>query len=1031
MNLTQAAIEKDRITATILVLILIAGMMTFLNMPRAEDPGFIIRTAMVLTYFPGASPERVEMLTTDKLEKVIMEMPEIDFVNSESKTGASVIFVNIKKSYTEMRPIWDKLRRKVERARGELPDGVIGPFVNDEFGDVFGTIITITGEGYNYAELKEIADNVRDELLLIEEVAKVDIYGDQDERIFLEFSDTKLANLGLTSAQLIQLLSSQNIIIPGGDVTTDDEKIVLEPTGSYQTVEDLGNTLIKLPGRQNLLYLEDVVNIHRGYIDPPTSLVRSSGEPALALAMSLREGGNITLLGDKVKQTVRRLQERYPIGIEFDVVAFQAQHVERKVKNFTGSLIQAVIIVLVVMLVFLGFRTGFVVASLVPMAMIMGIFIMGLFNIGLDQMSLAALIISLGMLVDNAIVMTESIMVQMSEGKNTISAAIDSARELRIPLLTSSLTTAAAFLPIYLAESETGEYTAPLFKVVTITLLSSWILSLTMIPFLSVKFLRLKKKSTGAAFDSNFYKKYRQFLLAILKHPVITLGTTVVVFLLIMQGFRIIPNIFFPQNDKAIYTAELEFPIGTPIEKTAAMVKDVESMMRDRLLANLENQPEGILNWSTYIGEGAPRFVLNYNPQPARPEYAVLLVNATSMGATEFLIRETENYCFLNYPDLTTDIKLLPIGPPPMAPVAVRISGKEQNTIFKIAEIVKRKLSEISGTKNIRDDWGQRTKKLLVSVNQPRALRAGVSNQDIAVSLQTALSGIEITQYRESDKVIPVTLRSTTALRHDIGKLETINVYSQATGQNVPLNQVAEVEVIWQPAKILRRDRLKTVTVECDVTDKNTPIAVSQEMDEWLRKEKTGWEVGYKYGLGGELESSVEANQSISDKLPIAMLIIILLLVFQFNSIRKPIIILLTIPMGLVGVVIGLVVLRSYFGFMTFLGVISLAGVVINNAIVLLDRIQIEIQENQLPPQKAIMEAAQRRLRPIFLTTATTIGGLIPLYFGGGPMWEPMAVAIIFGLGFATLLTLGLIPVLYAVFFRVGFKSFKLADESL
>jgi len=826
-------------------------------------------------------------------------------------------------------------------------------------------------------------------------------------------------------------LSSQNIIIPGGDVTTENEKIVLEPTGSYQTVEDLGNTLIKLPGRQNLLYLEDIVNIHRGYIDPPTSLVRSSGVPSLALAMSLREGGNITLLGDKVKQTVRRLQERYPIGIEFDIVAFQAEHVEKKVKNFTGNLIQAVIIVLVVMLVFLGLRTGFVVASLVPMAMIMGIFIMGLFDIGLDQMSLAALIISLGMLVDNAIVMTESIMVQMSEGKKTLQAAIDSARELRIPLLISSLTTAAAFLPIYLAESATGEYTAPLFKVVTITLLSSWILSLTMIPFLSVKFLKLQKKATGQSYNSGFYKKYRGFLLGLLKHPAISLVAAVIILFVVMQGFQFIPNIFFPKNDKAIYTAELEFPIGTPIEKTSAMVKEVESMMQERLMANPDHQPEGILNWSTYIGEGAPRFVLNYNPQPARPEYAVLLVNATSQKTTEYLIRETENYCLMNYPDLRTDIKLLPIGPPPMAPVAIRISGKDQDIIFKIAEQVKEKLDGIPGTRNIRDDWGQRTKKLLVSVNQPRALRAGVTNQDIAISLQTALSGIEITQYRETDKVIPVTLRSTTALRHDIAKLETINVYSQTTGQNVPLNQVAEVQVVWQPAKILRRDRLKTVTVECDVTDEITPIAVSQEMDNWLRKEKISWDVGYKYGLGGELESSVEANQSISDKLPIAMLLIVLLLVFQFNSIRKPIIILLTIPMGLIGVVIGLLVMRSYFGFMTFLGVISLAGVVINNAIVLLDRIQIEMVENNLSPQKAVIEAAQRRLRPIFLTTATTIGGLIPLYFGGGPMWEPMAVAIIFGLGFATLLTLGLIPVLYSVFYRVKFKDFVWAEKSV
>jgi multidrug efflux pump subunit AcrB len=360
-----------------------------------------------------------------------------------------------------------------------------------------------------------------------------------------------------------------------------------------------------------------------------------------------------------------------------------------------------------------------------------------------------------------------------------------------------------------------------------------------------------------------------------------------------------------------------------------------------------------------------------------------------------------------------------------MAPVQIRISGRDLDQIFKIVESVKTKLSEVIGTKNIRDDWGTRIKKLIVEINEARAQRAGVSNQDIAISLQTALTGIDITQYRELDKVIPVTLRSMAAQRQDIGKLETINVYSQASGQNVPLSQVAGVNIVWQPAKILRRDRLKTVTVECDVTSQTTPIAVSQELDQWLKKEKTNWEVGYKYGLGGELESSVEANQSISEKLPIAALLIILLLVMQFNSIRIPTIILLTIPMGLIGVVIGLIVMRSYFGFMTFLGVISLAGVVINNAIVLIDRIKTEIEEHKRNAQDAIVESGQRRLRPIFLTTATTIGGLIPLYLGGGPMYEPMAVAIIFGLGFATLLTLGLVPVLYSLFFRINFKNYQ------
>jgi multidrug efflux pump subunit AcrB len=669
-------------------------------------------------------------------------------------------------------------------------------------------------------------------------------------------------------------------------------------------------------------------------------------------------------------------------------------------------------------------RTGIVVASLIPMAMIMSLLVMSFFKIGLDQMSLASLIIALGMLVDNAIVMSESIMVQMRAGKKAVAAAVDSAKELRIPMLTSSLTTAAAFLPIYLAESGVGEYTAPLFKVVTITLLSSWILALTMTPLLCSRFLKVKPAPEGNPYDSGFYRRYRSVLLALLRRRGLTVLGTLALFILVLQGFRFLPNIFFPPNDKPVYTAEFELPSGTPIERTEELVTQIESFMADSLMAG-EAREDGIVNWSTYMGEGAPRFVLNYNPEPARPEYAVMAVNATSLEVADRLISRTERFCFDTFPDLRTDIRLLPIGPPPIAPVEVRISGKDMDEVFSIADKVKARLAEVPGTKNIHDDWGTRTKKLIVNVNQARAKRAGVTSRDIAISLQTALTGIEATQYREDDKVIPVTLRTEEAERHDVGKIETINVYSQATGRSVPLNQVADVEVVWQPSKVLRRDRLKTVTVKCDVTEETTPIKVSGIMDTWLAGERETWDVGYKYGLGGELESSVRANDSIMDKLPIAALIIVILLVAQFNSIRKPFIILTTIPLGLIGVVIGLLVARSYFGFMTLLGIVSLAGIVINNAIVLLDRIRIEIEEHGREPARAVVEAAQRRMRPILLTTATTMGGLIPLWVGGGPMWETMAIAIIFGLAFATALTLGVVPVLYSILYRVKFNDFR------
>ena len=519
MNITRAAIEKSRVTFIALFVILLAGIQTYQTMSRDEDPGFIIRTALVLTYFPGASPQRVEDLVTDKLEKVIQEIPQLDFVNSISRTGVSEVYVNIQESETRMRPIWDDLRRKVERGSRQLPNGAIGPFVNDEFGDVFGTIVTIIGEGFEYAELKDVADQVRNELLLIREVAKVEIQGAQEERVFVEYNNARLAELGLSAIQLSNILESQNVVLPGGDINTGDERIALEPSGNFESVEELKRTVINLPGNSELVYLQDIARVYRGYVDPPANKVRASGEPALSLGISLRQGGNLIVLGQEVQRTIKRLQGRYPIGIEFDFVAFQPAIVDRKVNDFVSNLLQAVVIVIVVMLVSLGLRTGLVVSSLIPMTMVMSLLVMGALGIGLDQMSLAALIIALGLLVDNAIVMSESILVGMGTGKRALDAAVEAAGELRIPLLTASLTTAAAFLPIYLAESATGEYTAPLFKVVSITLLCSWVLSLTMIPMLCVLFMRVKSQPQEESFASGAYRGYRRFLLSALRHP--------------------------------------------------------------------------------------------------------------------------------------------------------------------------------------------------------------------------------------------------------------------------------------------------------------------------------------------------------------------------------------------------------------------------------------------------------------------------------------------------------------------------------
>ncbi|MEE8218668.1 MAG: efflux RND transporter permease subunit, partial [Vicinamibacteria bacterium] len=581
---------------------------------------------------------------------------------------------------------------------------------------------------------------------------------------------------------------------------------------------------------------------------------------------------------------------------------------------------------------------------------------------------------------------------------------------------------AAAFLPIYLAKSSTGEYTAPLFKVVTIALLCSWLLALTVTPLLCVTFLRVRGNPEAASFDTPFHRRYRAGLLGGLRRPWLALGAVVGLLVVAFVGMGQLPFIFFPPSDKSTFTVALELPLGTSIERTEEVAREVNAFV-DRELRVTDERPEGVLNWGTWIGEGAPKFELAYNPEPPSPNYAFLLVNSTSRETLLGLIPRLEAFCRDTFPDLEMTAHPLGIGPPIEIPIEVRLSGDDTEKLFGLVDRVRAYLRSIAGTKTVRDNWGLRTKKLVVRIDEPRALRAGVTNEDVAVSLQAMLSGFETTQFREADKVIPVTLRSVAADRQDLGKLETLNVYSQATGRSVPLKQVAEVEVAWEASRVYRRDRIRTVTVESDVQAGTTAAAAIAELRPWLEEESRGWDLGYHWELGGESETSTKANESIMVNLPLVGLIIVVLLVWQFNSVVKPMIILLTIPLSLIGVSFGLLVARQYMGFMPFLGIISLAGIVINNAIVLIDRIGIEIDENGLEPPQAVVEAAQRRLRPILLTTATTVGGLLPLWLGGGAMWEAMAVAIIFGLLFATALTLGVVPILYSLFYRVQYDQ--------
>ena len=1013
MSMTSGAIQRSRVTLVLIGVLLLSGIFAYREMPKQMDPGFIVRTAQIVTFFPGASPDRVEQLVTDPIEQEVQALPELDFISSTSRTGVSIVAVNIREEFKDVRPIWDSLRRKINNVRDKLPEGVRGPQVNDELGDTYPMLFSLKSDGFSGREMSEIAESTRDQLLRIKGVAKVELVGSEEERVFVEYDNARLRQLGLDPMIIKSALSQRNIIMPGGQIDIGPETLAFEPSGNFVSVEDLKRTLMQLP-RGGLVYLEDVAQVTRAYVDPPGGLVSVEGWPGITFAVSMSEGHNLIELGRKVETFFEDLHTFYPHGIDFELTYFQPQEVEAKVDEFLVNVIQAVLIVLAVMLLTLGLRTGLVVAALIPSAMVITIWLMSLIGESINQMSLASLIIALGLLVDNAIVVSESVIVKLSNGESAFEAAVDSCKELQTPLLVSSLTTAAAFLPIFLAESNVGEYTGSLFKVVSMTLLVSWALAMTMTPLLCVMFLRPERpKEEGE--ESGFARTYRKSLQFALNHRLVTLVVTAVVFFASLQLWALVPQIFFPSQDSPFFMAALELPSGTRLGATQDMSRRVDAFVRQSLEVN-DQRTEGVTSWTTFLGETPPPFTLGYTPSPSEGGYCELMVHTTSVEAVRKAMDKLNEFVLAEFPDVQPHIRMLATGPPVDKPVEIRISGSDLGEVFRIVDDVRFKLSEIKGTMNIDHNWGARTKKIAVEISDERARRAGVSHEEIARSMQGFLSGTESTRYREGDESIPVLLRSTGEARRDLDSVRNLSVFS-SSGQTLPLSQVASMGLRFEPPMILRRDRYRTVTVEAGVKPGVTAIQVFNEIKPWLDEQAANWPLGYRYEFGGEFESSVNANASIGEKLPIAFLIIVLLLVSQFNSIRKPIIVLSTIVLALIGVVIGLVVMKSSFGFMTLLGVVSLAGIVINNAIVLLDRIQLELEAGK-EKVEAIMVAAQQRVRPILLTTATTVASLIPLYLSGGEMWKPMAVAIAYGLVFSTALTLLVVPTLYHSFYR-------------
>ena len=1023
MNITGLAIRNNRLTYFIVLALIMLGINTYFKLPKAQDPGFTMRTVVVTTHFPGANSERVEQLVTDKIEQVIQQMPELDNVTSDSQMGISIISATFKDKYKEMQPIFDKLRRKVESIQGDLPSDASIPIVDDEYGDVFGTVYALKGEGFSYVELKEIADEIRDELLLLNQVAKVEIHGVQKEVVFVEYSNAKLQKLELSPETLRNILKTINILSSGGDILIGQERITLEPTGNFESIEDIRRAVINLPNSSEMLYLEDIANVYAGYKNPKDNVVHSNGKPALAISISMIDGGNILSLGKTIKPIMSEIQERYPHGLILEPIAFQSDLVEVSVNGFVGNLALSIAIVFLVVLIFLGFRTGLTVAVIVPTVMVITFIAMDLMSIGINKMSLAALIIALGLLVDNGIVMAEGILVRMQKGEENIKAIIATGKEMFLPLLISSLTTSAAFLPIILAQSALSEFTGDIARVVSVALILSWIIALTFIPLLAQILMKVKIKNSDTEdyFSGISYRVYRKILNLALKFKLIFLVMIVLLFMVSIKGLGIVPKVFIAPSTDPIINANFDMPIGTSIETTEQIAYDIENYMQQKWLISSKNK-EGVKSWITFVGEGAPKFVLGYSPGSPSPRHISMIINLTDYRLFSKFTQALHKHIQEKYPDLKIKLEKLQNGPPVGYPVSIRVMGKDKDVLYKIAADIKQKLYNIQEVSSVVDDWGAPIKKLLVKVNQERALRAGVTSKDIALSLEASLSGIDLTQFRKEETLIPVTLRSVQSDRQDISKLDNITVYASSTDSQVPLKQVADVEMVWTTGLIKRLNRTKTITVDVQLTHGSTVTPVNDILIPWLNEEAKKWPKGYKFEQGGEAEASGDAVMSIVNALPLAGMMIVLLLVLQFNSIRQMSIVIMTIPLGLIGAIAGLIIAKTSFGFFTILGIVALAGILINNGIVLLDRIRIEIEENGHTPQNAIFEAAQQRLRPILLTTATTIGGMLPLWISHDPMFETMAVAIIFGLLFATVVTLVFVPVMYSILFRVSYK---------
>jgi multidrug efflux pump len=1017
-NLSDWALEHRSLVWYFMIAFMAAGLFSYLQLGRQEDPDFTIKTMVIQAQWPGASPEEVARELTDRIEKKLEELESLDYTKSVTVSGQTTVFVYLKDTTkaSEVKPTWVRVRNMIGDVRAEFPQGVVGPFFNDRFGDVFGNIYAFTSDGLTERQLRDQIEDVRAKVLTVPNVGKVDILGAQDEVIFLEFSTRKIAALGLNTRSIISSLQAQNAVAPSGVFQEGPERISVRVNGAFTTEADL--KAINLRVNDRFFPLTDVATITRGYVDPPTTLIRFNGESAIAIEIGMKSGANLLKFGEALKQEMSKIIADLPIGVGVHLVADQPVVVEHAVSGFTEALFEAVIIVLGISFLSLGLRAGLVVSVAIPLVLAITFVVMAYNGISLQRISLGALIIALGLLVDDAMIAVEMMVARLEVGDPLVKAATYVYSHTAFPMLTGTLVTVAGFIPIGLNSSNAGEYTYTLFVVIAVSLVVSWIVAVLFTPLLGVTMLPAKMQGGHHGEKGRIARIFERVLLACMKHRWITIGVTVAAFALALFGMRFVEQQFFPSSDRAELIIDWNLPQNASITDTNAQMARFE---REQLQGN-----SGIDHWSTYVGTGAPRFVLSFDVQTANTWFGqMVIVTKGGIQVRDRLKTEFEAYLKRTFPGTDTFVKLLEVGPPVGRPVQYRLSGPD---IAKVREL-SQNLAAIVRTNPHLDhvvfDWMEPARVVKVDVLQDKARQLGVSSEDIATTLNSVIAGTTITQVRDSIYLVNVMGRATSAERASIETLRDL----QLTGlgnQSVPLGAVATVHYELEQPTIWRRSRLPTITLKASMFDATQPKTVVDQLAPKVAEFAKQLPAGYSIANGGSVEESAKSQAPIAAVVPMMLFVMATILMIQLQSFHKLFLVFAVAPLALIGVVLALLPSGAPLGFVAILGVLALIGILIRNSVILIVQID-ELEKEGRPPWEAVVEATEHRMRPIMLTAAAASLALIPI--AREIFWGPMAYAMMGGIIVGTLLTLLFLPALYVAWFRIKAPGSTDADH--